>query len=228
MATSILSGVPKFQRGGFWLFVVALIASALLADQPIAASIVLGRPFAEQLALWQPISAVLMFPNGELAGLISTFLLQWFVAGHLEARWGTARYLTFALASAVFGYLALALVGLAVPAALAVPHGGTMPADLAAVVGFGVLYGRTPVQLFGALPISARTFAGILVGILVAAPLLRGSWQSAIPLAAAAALAWLLARRWRPSADSGKVTPRGNKPRPRHLHVVQPPAKLLN
>lgn len=228
VATSILSGLPKFQRGGFWLFVVALVTSAVLADQPIAASLVLGRPFAEQLALWQPISAVVMFPNGELAGLVGTFLLQWFVAGHLEARWGTARYLTFALASAVFGYLVLALVGLGAPAVLASPHGGTMPADLAAVIGFGVVYGRMPVQLFGALPLSARTFAGILAGILVAAPLLRGNWQGAIPLAAAAALAWLLARRWRPSADSGKVAPRANKPRPRHLRVVKPPAKLLN
>jgi len=227
VATSILSGVPRFQPGGFGLLLVALIASALLADQPVAASILLGRPFAEQLALWQPLSAVLMFPNGELGGLIGTLLLQWFVGGHLEARWGTRRYLTFVLASAVFGYLVLALVGLAVPVALAMPHGGPMPADLAAVVGFGVVHGRMPVQLFGALPISARTFAGILAGVLVAAPLLRGNWPDTIPLAAAAALAWLLARRWRPSADSGKVPPRGNKQRPRHLRVVKPP-KLLN
>ncbi len=228
MATSILSGVPKFQRGGFGLLLVAAITSALLADQPIATSIALGRPFAEQLALWQPISAVAMFPNGELGGLIGTLLLQWFVGGHLEARWGTRRYLTFVLASAVFGYLVLALVGLAVPAALAMPHGGTMPADLAAVIGFGVVHGRMPVQLFGALPISARNFAAILAGVLVAAPLLRGGWPDTIPLAAAAALAWLLARRWRPSADSGKVPPRGAKQRPRHLRVVKTPPKLLN
>jgi len=233
VATSILSGLPKFQRGAFWLFVVALVTSALLADQPIAASLALGRPFAEQLALWQPLSAVVLFPNGTLAGLVGTLLLQWFVGGHLEARWGTRRYLTFAVGSAVFGYLVLGLLGLGVPAALAASHGGTMPADLAAVVGFGVVYGRTPMQLFGALPISARTFAGVLAGVLILAPLLRGNWPETVPLAAAAALAGLLAWRWRPSGDSGRVAPRKNKPR--HLRVVKPsqPAsdkrpKLLN
>lgn len=230
MATSILSGLPRFQRGGFWLFVVALIASALLADQPIAADLTLGRPFAERLALWQPLSAIALFPNGTLSGLIGTLLLQWFVGSHLEALWGTRRYLTFVLAPAAFGYLVLGLVGLGVPVALDLPHGGTAPADLAAVIGFGVLFGRSQVQLFGALPIAARTFAAVLAGVLVAAPLLRGNWPEAVPLAAAGALAWLLARRWRGSAVSGKVAPRANKPRPRHLRVVKPerPNKLLN
>ena len=223
VATSILSGLPKFQPGAFWLFVVTLITSAVLADQPVAASLALGRPFADQLALWQPLSAVFLFPNGTLTGLVGTLLLQWFVAGHLEVRWGTARYLTFAVGSAVFGYLALGRLGLPAPAALASPHGGTPPADLAVVIGFGFVYGRAPMQLFGALPISARAFAGVLTGVLVLAPLLRGNWPETVPPAAAAALAGLLAWRWRLSGDSGKVAPRGNKKqRPRHLEVVKP------
>lgn len=229
MATSILSGLPKFQRGAFWLFVVTLISSAVLADQPVAASLVLGPPFADQFALWQPLSAILLFPDGTLAGLVGTLLLQWFLGGHLEARWGTARYLTFAVGSAVFGYLVLGLLGMAVPAALAAPHGGTVPADIAAIVGFGVVYGRTQMQLFGALPISSRGVASVLTCVLVLAPLLRGNWPDSVPLAAAAALAGLLAWRWRASGDSGRVAPRGNKKqRPRHLEVVKParPNKL--
>lgn len=225
--SSFLSALPKFQRGGFWLFIAALITSALLADQPVADRLTLGRPFADSLALWQPLSAVLVFPNGSLGGLVGTLLLQWFVGGHLEARWGTARYLTFILGAAVFGYLVLGLVGLGVPAALAWPQGGTTPADLAAVVGFGVVHARQPVQLFGALPITGRGLAGILAAVMILAPLIRESWPGAVHLAAAAALAWLLAWRWRPSADSGKVAPRAGGRRPRHLQVVKAP-KLLN
>ena len=225
--SSFLSSLPKFHRGGFWLFIAALVASATLADQPVAADLVLGRPFADRLALWQPLSAVLVFPNGSLGGLVGTLLIQWFVGGHLEARWGTRRYLTYILACAVLGYLVLGLVGLAVPAALVIAQGGTAPADLAAVVGFGVVYARQPVQLFGALPITGRGLAALLVAVMVLAPLLREGWPGSLPLAVAAALAWLWAWRWRPSADSGKVAARGSR-RPRHLRVVKTPAKLLN
>lgn len=225
--SSFLSSLPKFHRGGFWLFIAALVASATLADQPVAADLVLGRPFADRLALWQPLSAVVVFPNGSLGGLVGTLLIQWFVGGHLEARWGTRRYLTYILACAVLGYLVLGLVGLAVPSALVIAQGGTAPADLAAVVGFGVVYARQPVQLFGALPLTGRGLAALLVAVMVLAPLLREGWPGSLPLAVAAALAWLWAWRWRPSADSGKVAARGSR-RPRHLRVVKTPPKLLN
>jgi membrane associated rhomboid family serine protease len=226
--SSILAGLPRFQRGGFWLLVLAAAASAVLADQPVAAALLLGEPFARDLALWQPLSAVLLFPDGRLGGLVGTLLLQWFVGGHVEARWGTARYLTCIVGAAVAGYLALGLLGLAVPAAVAVPQGGTVPADVAAVVAFGVVFGRQPVQLFGALPVSARALAGLVVGLELVAPAVRGAWPQAVPAAVAAALALLVALRWRPRTTSGKVAPRG---RPRHLRVVDRPAerpKLLN
>jgi membrane associated rhomboid family serine protease len=230
--SSVFASLPKFQRGCFWLFVVSLVVSALLADQPIAASLTLGRPFADSLALWQPVSAVVMYPDGGLGGLVGTLILQWFIGGDVEARWGTRRYLTFVLACAVAGYLVLGLIGLGVPAALAWPHGGTAPADVAAIVGFGVIHGRRPVQLFGALPITGRGLAGILAAVIVLAPLIREGWPGSVPLAVAAALAALLAWRWRPSADSGKVGPRSPPRsagrRPNHLRVVKPPPKLLN
>ena len=129
---SILAGLPRFQRGGFWLFVIAAATSALLADHPLATQLVLNARFAADLALWQPLSAIVLFPEGQLGGLVSTLLLQWFIGGHLEARWGTQRYLTFILLPALAGYLALGLLGLAVPSALTWPTGGTLPADLAA------------------------------------------------------------------------------------------------
>jgi membrane associated rhomboid family serine protease len=227
---SILAGLPKFQRGGFWLFVVAAAASAVIADQPLAAALTVNFRFLTELALWQPLSAIFVFPEGQLGGLIGTLLIQWFVGSHLEAIWGLRRYLTLVLSAAALGYLALALLGLAVPAALAFPSGGTAPADLAAVVGFGVIFGRQQVQLFGALPISARGLAALVAALMILSPLLRGHWPQAIPAAVAALGALLLASRWRSPPTSGKVAARGGARRPRHLKVVDAGRrdKLLN
>jgi membrane associated rhomboid family serine protease len=229
---SLFAGLPRFHRGGFWLFVISAATSALLADHPLAPQLLLDLHFAADLALWQPLSAVVLFPDGQLAGLVGTLLLQWFIGGHLEAKWGTARYLTFILLAAVSGYLALGLLGLAVPTALAFPSGGTLPADIAAVVGFGVVFGRQPVQLFGALPISARGLAGLVTALMLAGPLVRGLWPHAIPTAVAAALALGLAWRWRTPPSSGKVAARKGGRKPNHLRVVpqtgRPRDQLLN
>ena len=102
---SLLAGLPRFHRGGFWLFVIAASVSALLADHPLAGQLLLDTHFAVDLALWQPLTAIALFPEGQLAGLVGTLLLQWFIGGHLEAQWGTARYLTFVLLPAFAGYL---------------------------------------------------------------------------------------------------------------------------
>lgn len=218
---SILAGLPKFRPGGFWLFVAAAASSALLADHPLAASLTLNAGFVADLALWQPLSAILLFPEGHLSGLVGTLLLQWFVGGHLEGAWSTARYLTLVLVSAAAGYLALGLLGLAVPAALDLPTGGTLPADLAAVVGFGVVFGRQPVQMFGALPVSSRGLAAIVTALMLVGPLLRGNWPLTVPAAVAALCALALAWRWRGPRSSGKVAARAGGRRPRHLKVVE-------
>lgn len=231
--SSVLAALPKFHRGGFWLLVIAASASGLLADQPVASQLLLNGRFAADLALWQPLSAIFLYPEGQLGGLVGTLFLQWFIGGHLEALWGTARYLTFVLSCAALGYLATGLLGLFVPAALAWPLGGTSPADLAAAVGFGVLYARQPLQLFGALPISARAVAGLIAALTLLGPLLRGAWPMAVPLAVAALCALGWAWRWRTPPKSGKVAPRAGGRRPRHLKVVDGGApsrggKLLN
>jgi len=217
---SIFAGLPKFQRGGFWLFVVAAAASALFADHALAWSLTLNARFFTDLALWQPLSAIFVYPEGQLGGLIGTLAIQWFVGSHLEALWGPRRYLSLVLGAAALGYLVLALLGLAVPGALLYPTGGTAPADLAAVIGFGVVFGRQPVHLFGVLPISARGLAGLAAALMLLGPLLRGHWPQAIPIAVAALAALLLASRWRSPPSSGKVAARGGVRRPRHLKVV--------
>lgn len=228
--SSFLAALPKFHRGGFWLFVVVAALSAFLADQPLAADLTLNHRFAAERALWQPLSATFLYPDGQLGGLVGTLLIQWFIGGRLEELWGTRRYLTLVLSAAALGYLAAALLGLAVPATLGFPLGGTLPADLAAIVGFGVVYGRQQVQLFGALPLTGRGLALLGTALILLGPLLRGAWPIAVPSAVAALCALGLAWRWRTPPKSGKVAARAAGRRPRHLKVVDAGRrdKLLN
>lgn len=220
MPPSPLSALPRFRPASFWLFVVAGACSAFLADLPLAGQLVLGPAFAEAPALWQPLSAPFIFPEGQLAGLIGTGLLQWFVGSAVEGRIGAARYLAVALGGAVLGYLVLGLVGLGVPAALAAPHGGTTPVDVAALAAFGVLFAREPVSIFGVLPLTARSFAAVAGALLLLGPLLRGGWPDVVPGVVAAGLALVVARRWQKPRASGKVAPKSPGKRPRHLRIV--------
>lgn len=226
--SSPFSALPRFRPGSFWLFVAVAAASAFVSDLPLADHLVLGPPFAASLALWQPLTAPLLFPEGQLTGLIGTALIQWFVGSPVEARLGTARYLGLVLGAAVLGYLVLGLLGLGVPAALSQPHGGTTPVDLAAIAVFGVLFAREPVSIFGVLPVTARSFAAVAVALLLLGPLLRGGWPDIVPGAVAVAIALLLARRWQKPAGSGTVGPRRAKKRPRHLKIVDGREHYLN
>lgn len=228
--SSPLHALPRFRRGGFWLFVAVAACSAFLADQPVAARLHLGPPFARDLALWQPLTAPFMYPDGQLTGLIGTAILQWFVGGPVEGRLGTARYVGLVLGCAVLGYLALGLLGLAVPEALARPHGGAVPADIAAVAAFGLLFAREPVSVFGLLPVTARGFAVVVALLMLVGPLLRDGWTGLVPGAVALGVSALVVRRWQKPAASGKVAPRkgGGGKRPRHLRIVDGRERYLN
>ncbi|WAS96130.1 rhomboid family intramembrane serine protease [Nannocystis punicea] len=230
MPTSPFANLPRFRPGSFWLLVAATAASAFVSDLPLARVLLLGAPFLGETALWQPLTAPLLFPDGQLAGLIGTALLQWLVGSQVEARLGTARYLGFVLGAAILGYLVLGLLGLAVPAVLAVPHGGTTPVDVAAVVAFGVVFARQPLALFGVLPLTSRSFAGLAVAFLLVPPLLRGAWPDVVPGLVAGCLALVVARRWQNRPASGKVGPRkgGGGKRPRHLRIVDGREQYLN
>ena len=214
-ASPALRSLPPLRRGALALCALAFLVNALLGDQPVAARLVLGPAFLAEP--WQPLTAVLFFP-GRLDGLVATVLVQWILGSAVEKAWGPARYLSLVLGSAFAGYLLTALLGLALPALLAAPLGGTAPADLAAIAAFGVLYARQPLRFFGALDLSGRSLAILLGAVTLLAPLLRGApWPAALPGLIALLVALLVvARPWRPRPRSGKLT----QPRPRHLRVV--------
>lgn len=212
------AGLPRFGRGALIYFLVIALLNMIVADQPIAARLTLGPGFLGG-ELWQPLSAAFLFPDGRQAGVLGTLLVQWILGSPLERRWGAARYLGLCVGAGVFGHLVLALVGLALPAALAQPVGGSIPGDMAALVAFGVVFGRRQFDLFGVFPFTGRSLAALAGGLALVAPLLRGDpWPVIVPTAAAMLLAFLVvARPWRRGPASGKLAKKRKRD---HLRVI--------
>jgi membrane associated rhomboid family serine protease len=219
--------LPPIRSGGFAIVVAAAIASGLLADQPLGRALVLdtAAPLATQW--WTAVTANLVFPEGQLGGLLGTLVLQWMIGGALESFWGTRRYVLFTIGCGVLGHAALLAVAAALAAAgspvPAVVVGGTLAMDVAVAVGFGVVFARTPVMLFAVLPLQGRGVGWLVAGLALAGPLLRGApWTAVVPtaVAALAALLWTT-QPWRGIGNAGKLQRRSRSARPRHLQVVR-------
>lgn len=227
----LLSALPRFRRGAFALFLVTVLLTALLADQPIGELLVLDPGGVTRGdGLWQPLTANFIFPQGRVALVLGTLLVQWFLAGYLEDYWGTRKYLTLVIGCGVAGHAAAVLLALGVPQVGGVIMGGATAMDLAAVVAFGAFMGARPLQLGGVIPLSGRTLAIIIAALSVISPLARGAdWPVIIPGVVSMLVALLVVTQpWRRLRKSGKVGGRGRKKRPAHLRVIRPDDELLN
>lgn len=225
------SRLPKFQRGSFAIFLVALLSSAILADQTAGKLLVLDpAAFARGDALWAPLSASFIFAEGELFGLAGTLIVQWLLGSLLEGFWGTRRYLAFAVGCGLAGYLSIALLGLLVPAVQQVQVAGTTAIDLSVVVAFGVVFGRRQLNILGLLPLSSRGLALLICCVALVSPLVRGTpWPKVVPWAVSMLAALLITTQpWRRLASSGKLGGRGKARKRSHLKVVKPDKSQLN
>lgn len=221
------ASLPKFRRGAFFVFATVATLTLLVADQPIAHTLLL-RPAEvwERLALWQPFTALLLYPDHQAGLLFGTLLIQWFAGSELEGFWGTRKYLALIVGSALAGHLAQLLLAWVVPSAAVLAIGGATGMDLAALTAFGVVFGARSLHL---LPLTVRTFAAIMVVLTLVSPLLRGApWPTVVPWIVAVGIALLATTQpWRRGGSSGKV--RGARKRNRkHLRVVKPDPRLLN
>jgi membrane associated rhomboid family serine protease len=223
--------LPKFQRGAFVIFLVALLLSAILADQPAGRALLFDpAAFARAEALWAPFTASFIFAEGELFGLAGTLVVQWLLGSLLEGFWGTRRYLLFAIGCGLAGYLVLGLLGLLLPAVREIQVAGTTAIDLSAVVAFGVVFGRRQLNILGLLPLSSRGLALLICCVALVAPLARGApWPKVVPWAVSMLVALLVTTQpWRRLASSGKLGGRGKARKRSHLQVVKPDKSQLN
>jgi membrane associated rhomboid family serine protease len=227
-----LAALPKFTQGAFGVFAVTLLLTMILADQPVANQLLLQPGgFIRGEGLWQPLSANFIFEDGRVALVFGTLAVQWFLGSELEKFWGTRRYLALILGCGFAGYLVTALSAFMLPAVAQVTVGGSTAMDLATVTAFGAVFGKRPLRLLGALPLTSRSLAILIVALSLISPIARGApWPVVLPwlVAIAGALA-VTTQPWRTMRDSGKI--RGSKRKRRkadHLRVVRPDRDLLN
>lgn len=228
----LFASLPRFRKGALGLFAVTLVATALLADQPIGRDLLLAPGgVLRGEGLWQPLTATFMHPDGGAGLVLGTLIAQWLLGSRLEEFWGTRKYVTLVLGCSVAGYLVSVALATFVPAVAETIVGGSSGLDLAAVAAFGVVFGDRRMSLLGAVTLTARTLAIIIAVLGIVSPLARGApWPVVVPWVVAIASALLVATQpWRRKRSSGKLGGR-NKPSKRrsHLRVVKQEDELLN
>ncbi len=142
---------------------VALVACFVLFTlSPLAAFARAHLVLVPARALRQPWTLVTnAFLHASLGGLASSGLGLWFFGAPLAESVGRRRVAIVLVAATVLGSLASALLGWRLHPNVGVI--GAAPATMAAIAGFGVVYGGTPIRLFGLQELRASTVAGVFL-----------------------------------------------------------------
>jgi membrane associated rhomboid family serine protease len=172
----------------------------LLADVSARAS--MGRYLVaspsqifENYRIWTLFTSPLL--EIDFLALLLTALMLWMFVPTLERFWGTTRFFRFVAITSVVGTLAGCAVGYAT--GNDVPIIGLSPFTYAAVVAFGIIYARQPVQFFGVLPLTGRQMMLGFIGFLVLFIGLQQLWEKGAAFAAAMlAAAIIVSKRWSP------------------------------
>ena len=153
------------------LFGLYVMASALRA--PMAAHLALG-PLVAAGEYWQP--ATSLFIHLDFWSFLFDLIGLWFVGATIERALGRRRFLLIFLGA---GLAANAVVAAFVAALKWTGiYAGCGDSVLALFVALGVLYGRTPVRVFGSLVLQARILTFVLVGMSVLSALFQLAWPS--------------------------------------------------
>jgi membrane associated rhomboid family serine protease len=142
-----------------------------------------------------------VFVEPKFLALILHIFVMWMFVPTLERFWGTARFYRFVaitslIATAVGCAVGYALGGVELHALI----GGLDPFIYAAIVAFGIVYARQPVQFFGVLPLTGRQLMYGILAFLALSIVLSRRWPDGAAYAAAmVAAALLTSKRWSPA-----------------------------
>ena len=186
---------------------------------------------------WKVVTTVLINvgPDGR-GGLAFLFdiLMLWMFVPVLEGFWGTRRFLIFFAATALFGNVAAAVVGLLIGQPF-VAVMGVSGFIFACIAAFGVAFANQPVQFFGVIPIKGKVLAIGMAGVVFLFTVLNREWVTGVGYFGAMGLAlgmtsgvwqpnvwWLKWRRWRlrrryQVLDGG--APRGDRDREKKRYL---------
>ncbi len=147
--------------------------------------------------VWTLATGVFLEPKP--VALVLHALVLWMFVPTLERFWGTARFYRFVAITSLAATAAGCGVGYAL-GALGVVVGGLDPFIYAAMVAFGIVYARQPVQFFGVLPLTGRQLMYGILAFLALSIVLSQNWTNGAAYAVAMiAAAILTSKRWSPA-----------------------------
>jgi membrane associated rhomboid family serine protease len=179
--------------------------------------------------VWTLVTGALIEPN--FLGLLLHAMMMWAFVPTLERFWGTPRFLRFAAITSVVGTAVGTAMGFVTGGGVAIT--GLNPFIDASIVGFGIIYGRQPVQFWGVLPLTGRQLMYGFLGFLTLSVVLRGDWDNGAGWAAAMITAAVMTskrlspglalKRWRIARARARLTVMqggvpgggGNRPKPK-------------
>lgn len=142
--------------------------------------------------------ATSVFLQTSFIALLLHMMVLWMFVPTLERFWGTARFYKFFAITSLAGTVAGCAAGLLVEP---MPILGLDPFIYAAIVAFGIVYARQPVQFFGVLPLTGRQLMYGILAFLAFSVIVQQHWAMGAAYAAAMiAAALITSKQWSPAA----------------------------
>jgi membrane associated rhomboid family serine protease len=216
---------PRFQLSQLRITRGALIVAGLelgvsliwLMANPSARATILRWVVASpgltwrDLHVWTLATSPLLEPS--FIALVMHMVVLWAFVPTLERFWGTPRLYRFVAITSIAGSLGGTLMGLAL--GTEIPIAGLDPFMYAAIIAFGIVYAKTPVQFFGVLPLTGRQLMYGFLGFLVLYVVLEQAWELGASYAAGMLTAVVMTskqsplrvwRRWRLARKRAQLT----------------------
>jgi membrane associated rhomboid family serine protease len=142
--------------------------------------------------------ATSVFLELDFIALILHMLVLWMFVPTLERFWGKARFYRFVAITSLVGGAAGCAFGYLIGDAFR-PIAGLDPFIYAAIVAFGIVYARQPVQFFGVLPLTGRQLMYGILAFLAFSVVIQQHWVLGVGYGAAMlAAAIVTSKRWSP------------------------------
>ena len=139
-----------------------------------------------------------VFLETKFVALILHMAVLWMFVPTLERFWSTRRFYRFVAITSLVGAAGGCTFGL-LTNKLDTQISGLDPFIYAAIVAFGIVYARQPVQFFGVLPLTGRQLMYGILGFLVLSVVVQGHWVLGAAYGSAMiAAAVVTSKRWSP------------------------------
>jgi membrane associated rhomboid family serine protease len=193
----------KITRGALILVVAQLVVTIGFLACPIPTRTLIAEQIAltpDQLFVHGRIWTLVTAPLLELSfvSLLLGLLMLWMFVPTLERFWGTGRFLRFALITQVVGGITGCLAGLAT-GRTSTEIMGYSPFIYGAIVAFGTIYARQPVEFSFYIRMTGRQMMYGFMGFILLFVVIQGLWEQGASYAGSmVTAAFMTSKRWSP------------------------------